>query len=77
MNIKQDQVLAAARNILSVVCGFLIGKGYLTADQATAASGVVLAVVPAYYAWRSASDAAQIAKASSIPGVIVSKDGVK
>ncbi len=41
-----DQVLSATRNILSLVCGFLVGHGYVSADLATAVVGVVMALVP-------------------------------
>lgn len=45
-NVNLDQVLSAARWIISTGSGYLVGKGVITADQVELLTGAVTAVIP-------------------------------
>jgi hypothetical protein len=65
----QDQILAALRHAATLAGGFAVGRGWITDNQLLAILGLLPGLIAAFYAFRSASPAAQIEKVASNPGV--------
>lgn len=82
---NKDQALGILRNIVSLVCGVLVGKGIITAEQATTITSDIMIAAPALIAlgvalWEAFehTDKAKVVAAESVPGVatVVVKDGI-
>lgn len=65
----QDQLLAALRHVATLAGGFAVGRGWITDNQLLAILGLLPGVIAAFYAFRSASPAAQIEKVAANPDV--------
>jgi hypothetical protein len=65
----QDQILAALRHVATLAGGYAVGRGWMTGDQMLAVLGLLPGLVAAWFAFRSASPAAQIEKVASNPDV--------
>lgn len=76
------QIESAITSIIIAGGGFLVGKGYVTADQVTAFAtatttifGAVLIVVPIIRKVYTASTTAKIAAVNATPGIKVVSQG--
>ena len=67
--ITQDQVLSAARWIVSTAGGYAVGRGWITSDQVTLIAGVAVAIVPLAWSFWSHRASAQVAKLAALPDV--------
>jgi len=67
--VNQDQLIAALRHVLTLVGGIAIGRGWVTNEQLLAASGLIAPLVAIFFAFRSASPAAQIEKVAANPDI--------
>lgn len=65
----QDQILAALRHVATLAGGFAVGRGWITDNQLLAIMGLLPGLIAAFYAFRSASPAAQIEKVAANPQV--------
>lgn len=67
--VTQEQVLSAARWIVSTVGGYAVGRGWIDSDQVTLIAGVAVALVPLAWSFWSHRASAQVAKAAALPEV--------
>lgn len=67
---NQDQVLSLVRWIISAAGGFVIGKGWLNAEQLTMVGGLVTTLVPLVWSLFAHTNSAKLASAAAIPGIV-------
>lgn len=65
----QTQVLSAVRNVLSLLVGWAVGKGWLDSDTAGVLVAVPLALVPLIWDWWSNRKPALIGTVAKMPEV--------
>lgn len=74
---NQEQVLGAARNLTSLLCGIAIGHGWINADQASLIGGLVVAIAPLVWTYLSSTNAGKVRAASTVPevkSIVVAKE---
>lgn len=67
--INMDMVLSAVRWAMGLVCGFAVGKGWITSDQTTGIIAAALALVPLAWGLYTRTKASKLASAAAIPEV--------
>ncbi len=66
---NQDQVLSGARSIVAILGGYAIGRGWITTDQLTLITGVVVAIIPLMLGIRANTNSAKMASVEAMPDV--------
>lgn len=81
MQLNKDQLMSLLRTVLSMVCGILVGKGIINAEQAATITNGLLVAAPALVAvgvaiWGAVSktDKAKVIAAANLPGTTVIVD---
>jgi hypothetical protein len=77
---NQDQFLGVVRNLAALLSGVAIGKGWITADQATLVGGIVVAIAPLLWTYFAHTNLAKLVAAASVPevkAIVVEPNGNK
>ena len=67
--LNMDMVLSAVRWAMGMVCGFAVGKGWISADQTVTITAAALALVPLAWGLYTRTKASKLAAAAAIPEV--------
>ncbi len=68
---NQDQVLGFIRQIVSMACGVLLGRGWITAEQVPMILAAVAGIVPLIWSFMAHSNKAKVASAQAVPSAQV------
>lgn len=68
---NQEQLLGIVRWLVATGCGYLIGKGLMTAEQATLIGGAAVSIVPLVWTYIAHTNKSLVASAQSVPAAQV------